>query len=637
MLKSNSNQDTFYDNIVSRLKFLESRNPDLSALMRLLDNWLERYISQVSSASESAEDRDVVQPTILINPSENVIREEVVTVSVPTLSPAHPDNQALSEPARSTSNNMLRAEEVEQLEKRLLLKIEASRWAMERDRLLKKTSIDYQTEIEPRDHALLAQARELTNCYLWMNNPDTAPSLSKDSYEMLATAYASAAKCVHFLRYLSDLTDKSPQSEVLNRILRDALYITATAQSALRRVTYEVSGREDQDQIRIHRWLTLLTKKYSIYVNRHMKKDSLAPVDRIYVIPEYIDRLKNEVEKLGQKQKILSEGFGRIQYHAARINSVEGSSYDWGRIIRTVEELVDAGVRPSDERFAQHLNPILQYMKKPPTYKEHPFFVNVLMELDYWRGDVAQKELVRQEAHASPIRPSVDPDQEDSAATYMSVWDEMEGITLSSGGIQPAARVPEESAVEKPPLKIEEVSPADISFVPFSAKKVPFGMGILNASEEKRPHLSPTEEVLSYARVVAGSVTPGSTPLHVPSAEEEQELITKARVAIGSRTILLVDGGIDDETTFYQSLQKTLQTPFVFAGAAVVQSEAKLAQLVHPGAVAIVLMIDGTVSPTNRNVENYCRRFDKPLLRLDTSVSIASAVRQIIAALTLWQ
>ncbi|MBQ6107996.1 MAG: hypothetical protein IJK97_07275, partial [Thermoguttaceae bacterium] len=598
----------------------------------------------------------------------------------------------------AAAGGLWRSEDIDQLEKRLLLKIEASRWALERDRLL-KNSVNFQTEIEPKDHNLLARARELTNCYLWMNNPETAPVIATETYEMLADAYSAAATCVGFMRQLIELVDRSPKSEILNRILRDALYITATAQSALRRVTYDVSGREDQDQIRIHRWLTLLTKKYGIYVNRHMKKDSLAPKDRIYVIPDYIARLRKEVEKLGQRQKILTEGFRRIQYHASRMTSENGNDYDWNKIIETVDELVDAGIPANDERFKTALKDILPSLKTVPPYKEHPFFINVLMELDYWHENEVQKARVARELSMMPPQPKAS--SEPSADEYMSVWDEMERAGVPAGKGAPASAGSFSSSSEQNFGDSPRASSSaftggasgsgsgafgggatgtgtgaftgagysenrESSFTGYSGgRKMTqgFGQGILGNSDEKEPKVgevhgtgavgaAPSDQPLryvgnsTYSRLASGhqgipsyaSVVSEKAHGHYDAAGpagDSEDVIHQAQNAIQGKTLIFVDG--KDDSDLKKLLQEKLGGKIAFAGEEQIASEMKIAQLEHPGNVAVVLMVDGSVPTANRNVENYCRHFDKPLLRVNRELDINSVARQIVAAMTLWR
>ncbi len=643
------------------------------------------------------------------NTSQNVSYRPVAESLTSDISPNEVETTTQASAVGSLGNGIsFKPEDIDQLEKRLLLKIEASRWALERDRLL-KTTADFQKDIEPHDHALLARARELTNCYLWMNNPETAPVIATDTYELLADAYAAAAMCVGFLRMLVDLVDRTPKSDILCRVLRDALYITATAQSALRRVTYEVSGREDQDQIRIHRWLTLLTKRYSIYVNRHMKKDSLAPVERIYVIPEYIERLKLEVAKLGQKQKILMEGFRRIQYHASRILSNPESTNDWQRVIETVDELVDAGTSANDPRFSETLPPILSLLKEVPSYKEHPFFINVLMELEFWHKNTPERELIERELNEMPPKPSISPDS-DVVSEYSSIWDEMERGDASSESAKtstlraplPSAAVNVRSAKEDAVYTTEGtvLDPQGADYAQIIPTGTPsggiswkgsmlkkdasgFGAGILfhsnssnnndsdsRTNDDSRRVSSPAANsgkehtffspidsrggIPSYASVVSqahansrhfsisditientvgvAEETPEGTSTQ--SAEGDEKMMLQAQNAVKGKTVVLIDD--ESSSDIKNQLAAALKTNVVAANEPQVSSMLRLTQVAHPENVVLVILVEGTIPATNRNLETYCRNFDKPLLRVRPDVKLISIVRQIVAALTLW-
>ncbi len=777
---SELNRSSCYERIFKNLTLLENRNPDLRRLVSFFDAWLNSFVqtsvstangnffgqnefglgkepvsgafpfetdSQTPSAnsisgsdqldSSAVSQLDDSRKTAdgYPNPSDGapttpygirftVSRQSVMDSGLPSAAgePIASDIDSAemnAQPSQTAPNavNLWKTEDIDQLEKRLCLKIEASRWALERDRLL-KMSADFQTEIEPRDHALLSRARELTNCYLWMNNPETAPVIATDTYEMLADAYSAAAACVTFMRELISLVDRSPKSEILSRILRDALYITATAQSALRRVTYDVSGREDQDQIRIHRWLTYLTKRYSIYVNRHMKKDSLAPKERIYVIPEYIERLRREVEKLGQRQKILTDGFRRVQYHAGRIQTQNGGDYDWLKIIETVDELVDAGIPANDKRFDEILRPILHTLKEVPSYKEHPFFINVLMELDFWHENAEEKALVEQELIATPPQPSVSsPDL--SAEEYSSVWDEMErsllpgkcldengriaswenqphpdfayGRNVSSaypagmqndpraysasqarhdgaGGNERIAPRPSAawgrglsnaendvfgngiSAMTSAP-EINSERSRENSFMNYAnaRKSQGFGMGILAESEEncafQNTDSASVKSDTGYSRFTGHRGVPSyasvvSRKAHSAHREPEtavpaEVVIAQAKEILAGKTIILVEGNA--ESPLRAQISEKLGCAVVSADNEQTASENKLAQLIHPGNVGVIVFMDVTDPIAVRNVESYCRRFDKPFLRVSRDSDLASLARQIVAAMTLWR
>ena len=662
--------EDLYRRLASNLQRLEERNPDLSILLNLLDGWLDRYISTV--ASDAADASKVSEPEVKETPAAEAEISKPSPVAPQAKKPVErpkPDSPVLSVEAALSSltlgaakagavasenvvnlvegsdasssstplapqTNVFNPVEIEQLEKRLLLKIEASRWALERDKML-KANVDFQSQIEPRDHALLARARELTNCYLWMNNPETAPVVATDTYELLADAYAATARCVSFLRKLTDRVDKSPRNEPLSRILRDALYITATAQSALRRVTYEVSGREDQDQIRIHRWLTLLTKKYSIYVNRHMKKNSLAPVEKIYLIPDYIKKLEEQLDKLGQKQKILSDGFGRIQYHAARITAEKSDDYDWNRIMNTIDDLIDAGIRVTDPRFSEQLFKILPFLKAVPSCSEHPGFISVLLDMDYWKDPLERERIQQELAQVPPRTPSAEDAEDDGLA---ALWndEEEEGAAPKPAAAEGESAVPAAAPEEAPaPAAVELPEPTE-------EEKHSFGFGILprtpaaealNAQQRapfrplpQRPGIQP---VPSYAGVVSEQAR-----LHPNDAKQTEEMLSETTKSIGDRVLILVDG--TDDASLQPSLAEGLKVQVLFAGSEVIQSETALSQLTSPEGVAVVLMIDDTVPTSNRTVENYCRSYDKPLLRIVHGASVASIARQIQAALSLY-
>jgi len=57
------------------------------------------------------------------------------------------------------------------IENRCRLKAEGARWAIARRRLLSNKA-DFATEVEPLDRDLIARAKLLPNCFLWLNHPN---------------------------------------------------------------------------------------------------------------------------------------------------------------------------------------------------------------------------------------------------------------------------------------------------------------------------------------------------------------------------------------------------------------------------------------------------------------------------------
>lgn len=613
--------------LAQNLEKLAQRNPDVAAFLNFADEFLVQYL-----ASEDVSGQKIAEILDAMRRAAPETAAPPVSPPVPEPAPVAPVVESPPEPAAEPETAFAPPEmrapgpvavweagqhdgarmnelDVEQLEKRLLLKIDASRWALERDKLI-KAKADFQSLIEPRDHALLAKAREMTNCYLWMNNPETAPIVATQNYELLSDAYAAAAQCVTFLRRVTALVDKMPEHEILVRILRDGLYTTATAQSVLRRITSEISGRDDQDQIRLHRWLTQLTKKYRIFVNRHMKKDSLASINRVYDIPDVIKRLTEQLEKVLQKQKTLSEGFRRIKFHSAKVQENPGAKYDWERIFDTVEELMTLGVRAADPRFAELLAGDLPVLALPPPVKDYPHLNHLLLELGYWKEDAGAAQ-IRQELQAMHYFTNhAHPHLLDEYTNIVWESDQQEVFSDPSPGGSHGRK--NANVVDYVSSTLRDAMSSAFSGLETEedSGRAGFGSGIFAEKPVKRaPLVAPADEMASMTRT--------------------------ARDFIKNRAILVVDAA--DDADFRRILEETFGTTTVFVNANEIRSEESLSSGASPEQVGIVLLTKDALPPDNKSVEAYCRRYDKPLLRLEKGVGIEQVARQITAALSLFR
>ena len=176
-----------------------------------------------------------------------------------------------------------------------------------------------------------------------------------------------------------------------------------------------------------------------------------------------------------------------------------------------------------------------------------------------------------------------------------------------------------------------------------------FGMGILGDSEEEafpNTEFSPVKQDAGYSRFSVHRGVPSyasvvSEKAHSSHRESEvsaitfEEAIAQAKEILSGKTIILVDENA--ESPFRSLLSENLKCAVILAGREQTASENKLAQLVHPGNVGVVLLFEDADSITARNVESYCRRFDKPILRVSRGNDLLVITRQIAAAMTLWR
>ncbi|MCS6852314.1 MAG: hypothetical protein NZ700_14210 [Gemmataceae bacterium] len=261
------------------------------------------------------------------------------------------------------------------LEDRLRLKAEGARWAATRQRWL-RADVDYRTEIEPRDRDIIARAKALPECFLWMCHPDHPIPDDLSQYEILAGCFDAAALAVNLLR---TLTDSSPRD---TDTLAEAMLLAAEAQSALRVIVGFLNRNPDRDQLRLFHWLRNLAAKVKILIPRYMRQEDIAdPV----AWPERLERLRQlerKLKDLKDRDKARRSLFNRIRYHLKliRANPERDHAHDWQTIARCVDELVAGGLPPSNVELRELLLPVIDDV---PDFESVPKnFELVLREID---------------------------------------------------------------------------------------------------------------------------------------------------------------------------------------------------------------------------------------------------------------
>jgi len=148
------------------------------------------------------------------------------------------------------------------IEKRLTLKAEVSRWAGRRLQLLDE-GVDFQTEIDPQDRDIIARAKKLPDCFLWMCNPQNCPTVGNPSeFDDLASCFDVSVSAVQLLRKVT------ADSDVAERFLEPALKLAADAHSMLGAAVDRIGARQDADQVGLLKCLPWLTYREQVWVQR---------------------------------------------------------------------------------------------------------------------------------------------------------------------------------------------------------------------------------------------------------------------------------------------------------------------------------------------------------------------------------
>ena len=154
--------------------------------------------------------------------------------------------------------------------KRCELKSKGLRWAV--DRL---TLPDTPANIRRMDKAIFAQAKELPNCFLWMNHPRTDLPENKDAYFLAADCFESLAICLELS--LAGIASHD------RKLFEVSLDLTARAQSELRAAVQPmmVDGSDSDQQI-VYHWLKKRAASDQYFIKRHMTLADAADPSRTW-------------------------------------------------------------------------------------------------------------------------------------------------------------------------------------------------------------------------------------------------------------------------------------------------------------------------------------------------------------------
>ncbi len=259
------------------------------------------------------------------------------------------------------------------IENRCRLKAEGARWAATRQRRINEGA-DYYLEIEPADRDIIARAKALEDCFLWMNHPSAPTPHDLKLWEDVAGCFDAVATVISLLRQLVVDVEKS------RGLFEQALDLAAEAQSALRMAVEVVDAKPDNDQENLFNWLRHTAAEHQIFIRRFMRLDDPANPTAWNELQDRISDLDVQVEAIRKWEKQRGNLLGKGKYHARRIREGNGSEDDWKKVVGAVESLINDGIPPSNTDIREMFVPIVDDM--PDDLEVPPGFQRVLGEID---------------------------------------------------------------------------------------------------------------------------------------------------------------------------------------------------------------------------------------------------------------
>ncbi|MEQ8845156.1 MAG: hypothetical protein RIB58_09905 [Phycisphaerales bacterium] len=235
-------------------------------------------------------------------------------------------------------------------------------------------------EVESRElmKSLIAQAKAMPNCFLWMFYRGVRPTRDGD-LKLIASCYDVMADAAELCQTMEPLDQYRDDERV-----REALQLLSTACSALRvALTDTWLTQPDKDQEEVHQWLKLVTAEHRYHVRRHMQLHD--PADPSVDVPAAAERARlllaerrDLAERSEQAQRLLKKAL----YHAEKVRDVVSSpfadeqpTHDCKKINEAIDALI-ALDPPELDATVRQLTTIIGPDDFPSDITPHPRLVS---------------------------------------------------------------------------------------------------------------------------------------------------------------------------------------------------------------------------------------------------------------------
>ncbi len=249
------------------------------------------------------------------------------------------------------------AERLRLIRQRCLMKQEGSRWAAERRRRI-SNGADFATEIDPQDRDIIARAKEIDSCFLWMNYKTGPEPRRIDDFDDLADAFGAMAAIANVMLAVLE-SDRNG-----SHLLSQAAELFAEAQSMLRVCIRNIGWNTDSEQKDAFEWLRTFTHQESILVQRYMRIDDEAEPAQLETLRQRIDVVDAKITKSSQSEKERHKRLNQIRYEARKVLSDPASAATHlATIGRVIDELLTGGLPPSHIPLRELLLPVVDQLE----------------------------------------------------------------------------------------------------------------------------------------------------------------------------------------------------------------------------------------------------------------------------------
>lgn len=231
------------------------------------------------------------------------------------------------------------------IERRCRVKADACDFALRRQRHVAAGGSIY--DLKDEYEAIMARAKALDPCYLWVNKMRADEGYPDDVLENAKRWYGALAGAIALLR-------EDPASPD-----RDIVECVAQAQSGLMATLAEVEFEDRDVQIPIFRWLRTYTETQRVYLPRFLSRDTAADPASWSAALESQEAARQKVERHRADEKARKTAISDVRYHVKRLPGLtdEDAARAWAKIDDALSRFVRHGGNLDATHVRQTLAP----------------------------------------------------------------------------------------------------------------------------------------------------------------------------------------------------------------------------------------------------------------------------------------
>jgi hypothetical protein len=268
---------------------------------------------------------------------------------------------------------------------------------------------------------LIRRACALPDCDLWMLHPGDYVDAAK-AWEDLGGAFAVGAEAADLLAVLAELPEG-----LAGRHRETVLYAVAEAQALVWAAVLDVHRRVDTDQVHLFVHVRELARQFQIYINRYLKKEDRVSADAWPSLLRRLAELREGLAEARGKARARDKGLTNLKYKLRKMaESPQSAAAEWPRALELLDEVVAAGVPPSNAEVRDLLLPVLDTL--PEDQEPGPNAERVFRAVN--------------EYLATRPAPAAGPDEEAPSPEVRAVAEMLRGreVVLIGGVERPASR-----------------------------------------------------------------------------------------------------------------------------------------------------------------------------------------------------